>query len=397
MAADELTAPLGLKSGRVQFRIPLGLIGMTIIAVILIAATVWIGFVDDPNGGEPSAVVAINKNPRNVSARDISVVGIRPTIDQQGAGEGAANGMTGDGVTPEDAAVHFDPVLPDGTTGGQIAGLDGERSLTTTPDDRITEEGRYGPLPRIGDDGARALDFYARPYDTQSVGVASIAIVVGGLGLSQTGTQEAIAKLPADVTLSFAPYGASLDRWQTRARQAGHELLLQIPLEPYDFPDNDPGPHTLLVKLSPQANADRLHWLMSRISNYVGVGNFMGARFTAEAAAIKPVLEELKRRGLMYFDDGSSPRSTVAALSNATRTPYAGADVVLDAVPSKDEIDARLLKLEATARTKGLAIGSASALPISIERISEWAQSLEARGLRLVPLSASVRNRVPSN
>ena len=102
-------------------------------------------------------------------------------------------------------------------------------------------------------------------------------------------------------------------------------------------------------------------------------------------------------KGLMYFDDGSSPRSMVAALSNATRTPYAGADVVLDAVPSKDEIDARLLKLEATARTKGLAIGSASALPISIERISEWAQNLEARGLRLVPLSASVRNRTPTN
>lgn len=387
MAADDLTAPLGLKSGRIQFRIPLGLIGMTIIAVILIAATVWIGFVEDPDGGEPSAVVAINKTARGVSARDISVVGIGPTVDQP-----ASEADTQEMARIEEGA-QFEPVLPDPDSMQQSAALDGQRSLTVEPDQRITEDGRYGPLPRIGDDGARALDYYARPYDTQTVGMARIAIVVGGLGLSQTGTQEAINQLPKDVTLSFAPYGASLDRWKARARQEGHELLLQIPLEPYDFPDNDPGPHTLLVKLSPQANADRLHWLLSRITNYVGVSNFMGARFTANAGAVKPLLEELKQRGLMYFDDGSSPRSTVSAISNATQTAYAGADVVLDAVPARDEIDARLLKLEATARSKGFAIGSASALPISIERISEWAESLEARGLQLVPLSAAVRSK----
>lgn len=387
MAADDLTAPLGLKSGRGQFRIPLGLIGMAIIAVILIAMTVWIGFVNDPNGGEPSAVVAINKSARSVSARDISVVGIRPGIDQ-------ADGKSGDpslnGELPEP---QFDPVLPDGSTAQEMASLDGARNLTINPDPRITENGRYGPLPRLGDDGARPLDYYARPYDTQTVGVAKIAIVVGGMGLSQTGTQAAIAQLPEEVTLAFAPYGASLDRWKARARQAGHEMLVQIPLEPFDFPDNDPGPHTLLVKLSPQANTDRLNWLLSRITNYVGVSNYMGARFTSDPEAIKPLLEALKKRGLMYFDDGSSPRSTAATMSNATRTAYAGADVVLDSVPSKDEIDARLLELEATARSKGLAIGSASALPISIERIAEWAKSLEARGLQLVPLSASVRTK----
>ncbi len=387
MAADELTAPLGLKSGRSQFRIPLGLIGMSIIAVILIGMTVWIGFVDDPNGGEPSSVVAINKSARSVSARDIAVVGNRPGIDQPGQQSNDPN-FNAPLEQPQ-----FEPVLPEPNSAQQSASFDNVRNLTINPDPRIIEEGRYGPLPRISDDGARPLDYYARPFDTQTVGMAKIAIVVSGLGLSQTGTQEAIVKLPEEVTLSFAPYGSSLDRWKARARQAGHELLLQIPMEPFDFPDNDPGPHTLLVKLPPQANADRLSWLMSRLTNYVGVANYMGARFTSQPDAIRPMLEELKKRGLMYFDDGSSRRSTVADISNATRTPYAGADVVLDAVPSRDEIDARLLKLEATARSKGLAIGSATALPISIERIAEWAKSLEARGLQLVPLSASVRGK----
>lgn len=390
MAADDLTAPLGLSSRRAHFRIPLGLIGTAIIAVVVVSMTVWIGFVDDPTGGEPTAVVAINKTTRGVSARDISVVGIRPTIDQE---ESAAGAPTDDPALDD---ARFEPVLPNQDSTLQPVSLDGRRSLTIKPDERITEEGRYGPLPKLADNGARALDYYARPYNTQTVGMARIAIVVGGIGLSQTGTQAAIAELPEDVTMAVAPYGASLDRWMARARQAGHELLLQLPLEPFDFPDNDPGPHTLLVKLSPQANANRLHWLLSRITNYVGVTNYMGARFTSHPESVKPLMEELKQRGLMYFDDGSSPRSTVAEISNTTRTAYAGADVVLDAVPSKDEIDARLLQLEATARSKGFAIGSASALPISIERIAEWAKSLEARGLQLVPLSAAVRSKTNS-
>ena len=31
-----------------------------------------------------------------------------------------------------------------------------------------------------------------------------------------------------------------------RAREAGHEVLLEVPMEPFDYPDNDPGPQTLL-------------------------------------------------------------------------------------------------------------------------------------------------------
>ncbi|MEI2385548.1 divergent polysaccharide deacetylase family protein [Breoghania sp. JC706] len=385
MAGDDLTAPLGLDIGKRRFRVPLGLIGIVIITVITVTVGVWVAVVDDPYGGEPSAVVALNKTSvSGVSARDITVLGIRP-------GEGAdgqplapgAQATAGDGP-------RFEPVLPPADAG--LKAVDGEaQALTVEPDARISEGGRYGILPKVADNGARALDFYARPFNAETIGVARIAIVVGGLGLSEAGTNLALEKLPADVTLAFAPYGDNLKDWQARARQDGHELLLQIPLEPFDYPDNDPGPHTLLVDQPYQQNIDRLHWLMSRITNYVGVVNQMGGRFTATPEALQPVLEEVGKRGLMYLDDGSSSRSIASALANTTRTPFLRADLSLDRSPSRDEIDARLLELEAVARTKGFAVGYASALPVSIDRISEWAKSLEARGLLLVPLSAGVR------
>lgn len=385
MAGDDLTAPLGL-GGKRRFRIPLGLIGIVIITGILTTAGVWVAVVDDPYGGEPSAVVALNKNSvRGVSSRDITVVGIRPGLGSDG------NPLpqppeNGDGGQPK-----FEPVLP--PEGSGLEPVNGTaQALTIEPDARIAEDSRYGILPRVADNGARPLDFYARPFSADTIGVARIAIVVGGLGLSDTGTNLALDKLPADVTVAFAPYGDNLKDWQARARQDGHELLLQVPLEPFDYPDNDPGPHTLLVDLARQQNIDRLHWLMARITNYVGIVNDMGARFTATPEALQPVLEEVGRRGLMYLDDGSSSRSVAASIANTAGTPFARADLVLDRNASRDDIDARLLELEAVARTRGFAVGYASALPVSIDRISEWAKSLEARGLLLVPLSAGVRN-----
>ena len=160
-------------------------------------------------------------------------------------------------------------------------------------------------------------------------------------------------------------------------------------MEPFDYPDNDPGPQTLLTSLAPEQNIDRMHWLMSRFQGYVGVANYMGSRFTASDAAFAPVLREVAKRGLMYLDDGTSPRSLAGQIAGANNLPFAKASVVLDAVPTPVEIDRALSRLEAMARETGVAVGVASALPVSIARIAQWAKDAEARGFLLVPISAA--------
>ena len=122
----------------------------------------------------------------------------------------------------------------------------------------------------------------------------------------------------------------------------------------------------------------------------------MGARFTATDQALGPVLREIGKRGLIYFDDGTSPRSVAGQISGASNVAFAKADAVLDAVPTAAEIDNALARLEATARNRGVAIGAASALPVTIERIAQWAKAAEARGIMLVPVSA-VANRAKTS
>jgi polysaccharide deacetylase 2 family uncharacterized protein YibQ len=400
MSTNELTTPLGLdtapKRAR-RLRLPIvAILGALVAAVFLVFAG-WIAFVRDPLGGEPVAIVTIEKAPTSTPAAEpaagdkagapgVVEVGRETTTGPNVSGAAAveeASGVKvirgGDASAPPAVIVRATEEKP---AGGPLAPVKAE----------LTEKGRHGSLPKIGPDGERPLDAYGRPITippalAKTPNAPRIAILVGGLGISQSGTTAAIAKLPPDVTLAFAPYGDNLPAAIQRARADGHEVMLQAPMEPFDYPDNDPGPQTLLSDSSAEQNLDRLRWQMSRFPAYVGVVNYMGARFTASEAALAPVLKEIGGRGLFYADDGSSPRSLAAGLAKAGDIPYLGADVVIDAEPSPKAIDGALAKLEQMAKERGKAMGVATGLPISIERIAEWSEKLAERGVLLVPVT----------
>ena len=160
-------------------------------------------------------------------------------------------------------------------------------------------------------------------------------------------------------------------------------------MEPFDYPDNDPGPQTLLTSLAFEQNIDRLYWMMSRFQGYVGVSNYMGARFTSNETAFVPILKEVAKRGLIYFDDGASARSLAAQISGANHLTFIKSDIALDTLPTGAEISKALMRLESAARTNGVAIGTVNALPVSIERITQWAKTAESRGFILVPISVA--------
>jgi polysaccharide deacetylase 2 family uncharacterized protein YibQ len=254
----------------------------------------------------------------------------------------------------------------------------------------LVEQSAFGPLPRVSPDGRRPREAYAgRPPDVPS-GIPRVAVVVGGMGLSQTGTQSAIAELPEAITLAFAPYGSSLQRWVDDARREGHEVLLQVPMEPLGYPTENPGEHTLLVTADRHAQEQDLLWSLGRMTSYAGVMNYMGARFTSEDRALAAFLNEIGRRGLYYLDDGSSPDSLASGMGEALSVPVLSGDIILDRDRDPEAIRRALASLEAVARTRGVAVGVAAAFPESVAAIAAWAGDAESRGIALVPASAAL-------
>lgn len=406
---DDLNAPLGVGKPRTRrraapFLLP-ALAGA--LGVPLVGFVVWILVVHDPLGGEPSVLVkagmpAVLTNGGLVSAGS---TGDGPVPSANAAAPSLAdplpNAQEPIGI-PSPGKAAAAPSAPLARTEQTVTIIDGksgarqevkipaaEEPAVGSGDRQLLEMTRNGPIPRTGPDGSRAAQAYAQPFRAKP-NAPQIAIVVSGMGVSANATAEAINKLPAGITFAFAPYGTDLDRVAAKARSLGHELLLQVPMEPFDYPDNDPGPQTLTTGLSPDQNIERLQWAMSRFQGYVGVVNQMGARFTTSELSLSPVMREIGRRGLIFVDDGSSPRSLASQIAGGNSLAFAKASLTLDAVASAAEIDRALRKLETAAHENGIAVGFASALPVSIERITLWAKTADARGFALVPITAAV-------
>lgn len=217
-------------------------------------------------------------------------------------------------------------------------------------------------------------------------GRPEIAIVVWDLGLHAAQTESALAELPNAVTLAFSPFSSELPRWLQEARQAGHETMLMVPMEPSTYPRDDPGPYTLLTTVSEEENASRLNWLLGRGSDYVGVVTEMGSRFTREREALQPVLEQIRDRSLILLDSRTTPDSIAVELAQEMNVEHAANNLFIDELPSAEAIDRRLAQLEQVAREQGRAVGMAL-YPIAFDRLKAWIPTLEAKGLALVPIS----------
>ena len=385
-ADDDLSAPLGQKTRKsklpnLPFGAPQVLAG--VLGLFGLVAVGWALFANDPLGGEPVAVVATGPALQG----QIAAGG-----DESAGGMSAANAAATAKVIAKPAPPPGSQTVTiiDGSSGKHhevvVPGIDGAQ---TSVDRRLLEMTPHGSIPKVARDGTRALARYAHPrkLPANRKDAPRIAVIVGGLGISARSTNEALARLPAPITLALAPYGDNLESLAERAHTGKHELLLQVPMEPFDYPSNDPGPRTLLTTLTATQNIDRLHWLMARFHGYVGLISYMGAKFTSSEQALAPVLSETAKRGLIYVDDGSSPRSIAAQLAGSNNVPFAKTDMVLDTVPTPQQIERALARLEMAARDRGLAIGFASAQPASIATIAAWAKTVEARGFVLVPVT----------
>jgi polysaccharide deacetylase 2 family uncharacterized protein YibQ len=261
--------------------------------------------------------------------------------------------------------------------------------LAPAPDPRLIAQGPHGALPRMGRDGARPAVVYARPSPGVAAGAPRIAIVLTGLGLDAATSARAVEALAPAITLAFAPYADDVEDQAAQARAAGHELLLQTPME--GFAENHASaPRTLAANAPRERTLNALHWHMSRFPGYVGLTNLSGARFMSAPQAFAPIMQDIADRGLVFLDDGASPQSLTTALAAATGAEAARADIVLDASPKPEAIDAALRQLEAVARERGSAIGVATAGAQSIDRIGRFTQGLGGRGVALVPVSALI-------
>lgn len=399
MRRDELKQPLrrrGLGDRLWAKRPSLLSCAYAIIAVSFAGAGFWAVNQPMPFAGEPVVVVSIPPAKHVTSTASTAPVDEAAVADAAPPEQDVAEAPPPDlEQVGEEAVVVEKPVEQDTYQQDAAVVVSPRRPLTPAPQMKVTEVTSYGQLPRIGKGGEKASKIYERTTSLNVIHSDSpkIALLLGGMGLNEKLTQRAIKELPADITLAFAPYGNNLQEQVNRARNEGHEVFLQVPLEPIGFPANNPGPRTLSGDASDAENTDSLRWHLSRFTGYAGVVNYMGSRYLSMPKAIKPLLTELKQRGVFFLEDGSMALSATEGTARAMQLPIKRAKVVIDADPNPQAIIAALTLLEEEATGTGFAIGTGTGLDVTINTVREWAKAAAERGIILVPITASYKGR----
>jgi polysaccharide deacetylase 2 family uncharacterized protein YibQ len=351
-----------------------GLFLVAAFALVLVAA--------NPHAGMPSARIHLGQ-----AGAPPPPPGWREALTAELPGDAPVS-VTGLELLPGAAGAGQDPMK--GQAVITLPGADGTadhtgQALTPAPIAGLSEPGPGGALlPIVAQDGRTPAQAYARPF--RSNGKPKIALVIGGLGLNAKTTRQAIEQLPSDITLSFVPYSEGLQGWIDLARANGHEVLIEAPMEPNDYPDNDPGPYTLMAQGRPAETVERLDWVLSRATGYFGVTNYLGSKFLNSDTAMAAFTGDLKQRGLAFIDDGT-------AVKRGGGLMRASADAVVDDQLAGDAIDKQLVLLEAAATRNGQALGSGFAYPLTLDQVARWATTLAQRGYQLAPASAVTMRR----
>jgi hypothetical protein len=220
--------------------------------------------------------------------------------------------------------------------------------------------------------------------------VPAIAIVIDDLGADAVDTRRAIA-LPKEVSLSFLPYPDASPELAREGLRAGHQIVVHVPMEPQGA--TDPGPMALLTHLSADENVSRLNWALSRIEGYSGINNHEGSKFTADRAALVPVIEQLAQRHVFFLDSRTAPDTAVVPLARAFGVASAGRDIFLDDVLTPDAIAAQLTQAEKLASQQGVVIAIGHPHGVTMDVLAKWTATVASRGYELITASEAIQKK----
>lgn len=256
---------------------------------------------------------------------------------------------------------------------------------TLAPVEKLTDA---GIIPAIAVDGRKPWQYFAKRDFAKNSDTPRIAVVIRGLGLAQAPTETAIA-LPAEVTLSFSPYGReAAQALADSARRSGHELMLDLPMQTERYPAVDPGPYGLRTDLSPAENNQRLMTALTKLRGYVGLLAPARDMLSLDRAHTAPLIDGFAGQGLLFVSGYSQQPEGMFRLTRQAGVPILFTDITLDDRVNESYIRNQLARAEDTAHNQGHALVVGHAYPITLELLENWTRELAAKGFTLVPVTA---------
>ncbi|HEV8436609.1 MAG TPA: divergent polysaccharide deacetylase family protein [Methylomirabilota bacterium] len=217
-----------------------------------------------------------------------------------------------------------------------------------------------------------------------------VAVVVDQMG-GRREVFEALRDLRRPVTLAMLPALPQAAPIAREASRSGMEVLLDLPMEPYRYPQLDPGPGALLMSMPHDEIRRVVVRHLEALPGVVGVTNYMGSRLTEDRARMRAILEVLAARRLFLIDAYASNLSVAYDEAKEIGLRAARRQIIVDVGRGERGERAGWDEVAGWAERRGHVIVMAGGHPLTARVLREYVPRWEARGIRLVPVSELVR------
>ena len=222
---------------------------------------------------------------------------------------------------------------------------------------------------------------------SHEIQIPRIAIVIDDMGASPIRTNEIIT-LKAPLTASFVTFAPQLDKQVHLSREAGHEIMVHVPMQPHSdiFVSDD----VLTVKMSSEEIEQRFREMLAKFDDVVGINNHMGSEFTEYADKLAPIMKVLAEQNLFFLDSKTTPKSQGEEIAKQYAVPCVHRHVFLDNENNQEYIIGQLEKAEKIASKNGYAIAIGHPKSQTSKALAVWLNTLKEKHIQLVPLSEIV-------
>jgi hypothetical protein len=229
-----------------------------------------------------------------------------------------------------------------------------------------------------------ALPSPAKPKPQTARHTGRIAIIIDDIGNDIAALDQLMA-LPVTITYSVLPYSLHVQEACQKLEAAGAPVMLHMPMQPLNYPEEDPGPGALLLTMTAPEIQKSLADALAMVPLATGVNNHMGSAFTIDRDRMSVFLDAIKLKGLFFVDSRTTDRTIGFALARQMGIKSAERKVFLD---NREDLSAILSQVRLLAREsekQGSAIAIGHPYPETIQALTQALPGLKESGYEFVP------------
>ena len=222
-------------------------------------------------------------------------------------------------------------------------------------------------------------------------GRQKIAIIVDDIGYDMVPLKK-LLKIDAPITFSVLPHCIHSIDAAERLHRAGREILLHLPMEPYDFPDKDPGAGALFSWMNEEEIRRQIREDIEAVPYVSGVNNHMGSRFMENKEKLNIVFNQISEDGLFFVDSLTTRHSKGKELAEKIGLRFTSRDIFIDNNQDFTIILQNFMNpLKKRNRWRTLII-IGHPYPSTISALKEAVPKIKAEGIDIVPVSDLISN-----